>query len=516
MVGRIIDWTDFTGGHFVGENSAHQPADTWRGRNCRADPNTGMLMPVPAWTAVTFNSGSPSAVDTGGACWMFHAAGVLYRVYDTSTANTGNIAKFASTTEPPTGPVNVTNRSIADCAGILAAVAWSSQYIYVSYYPSTGSNNWVKYTTASAAAAVSSIVDTMRLLARWGEFMVGVGAVSYRLHFSDAYDPDTWSGTYYDVGGPSPIGALVPFGDSLLIGKPDGWWILTGVPGDSVTIRQLTNSVPGPNGNATDVSTYGYPIQNNAIGSPYGVLFTAPSCDALLMLLNGNQARPLNYTHPPGQNFANVIAQPTPGLYTIGRGYNPVNDDADEMALWLMDSRLGGARWYLIGVPYASGALQHHIAEQIAGTPARAARDILWVDVDDDLYIIPGLDNTVGTGIVQLAERRFDQPVIIREIFVEYGWSPGASGPTVAATVEMRGHPDLTFPGRVESTSQTTTAEVTSSRPTPALYHDDTRQYAVARFPVDGPAGTGVIPHLTFTNCVIRRVWATYEPSGSF
>lgn len=532
-MGFTLEWDDFSGGYFTGPVAANMDPDTWRGHNVLADPNDGMLYPMTAWTTVTYSAGSPTDAYNGSDRYvaMYSSPTRCYRVYDTSTSNTANVAKFASATGPPLGSgVTVTNTAISTCTRLLHSCAWDGNTILITYLPSSGANNFVVYTPSSAASAVSSIHTDLRLIARYGEFAVGVSlsGTKYRLYYSTAYDPTAWDAAdYYDIGDASPISALVPFGDSLYIAKPDGWYVLTGVLGSTAVIRKATEGYPGPTGNVDLFGTYTAYTQTNAVGTPVGIMFTSPQMDCTAAVLNGGVVRPLNFAGTynfTGQSTVNPVVTISPGLYAVGRYPGvPVNDATTYQAVWLVDMRLGRPRWARIEVPYGASVLQGHFAEQLPGE-ASSYYQSLWIDKDDTLYVANvypsvewwGTTNyTSGTGTVHLAERRRTDPFTVKSLYVELVWSADADAvPSVTARVEMRGYPDIDTPGRLASTAETQAPTTTATNPTAALYHDQRQVHATLRFRPDAVAGTSCVPILTFTECKIRRVWAECESVG--
>jgi len=63
----IIEYDDFTGGHFVGPRDTAQPANTWTGDNVWVDRSTGYLMPmarVTRLTSDTYTNTPPSSNST--------------------------------------------------------------------------------------------------------------------------------------------------------------------------------------------------------------------------------------------------------------------------------------------------------------------------------------------------------------------------------------------------------------------------------------------------------------------
>jgi hypothetical protein len=97
------------------------------------------------------------------------------------------------------------------------------------------------------AVSTTAVVTPQPLsqVTRWGLFMVGVDqGTPWRLWFStvsaSGADFTTWgANSYLDVGNNEPITALVPLFNSLYVGKASGWWVVSGVLGESATVREV-------------------------------------------------------------------------------------------------------------------------------------------------------------------------------------------------------------------------------------------------------------------------------------
>lgn len=513
----VLEWDDFTGGYFVGPSHANQPSNTWRGTNVIVDPNDGMLNGVVDWTAATVTSGTPGGTTTtGGYVGMWTDGDSVWRL-----SGAGKV-DFYGNVRTNTANVGVINYNLTTVTAILDTCAWSSAYIFACYTPSSGTDNYVRIATSGGARTYYTLTEKVRILARWGEFMVGAGATTpYRLYYSNAYTPETWSGDFIDIGDAGTISCLVPFGDTLFIGKPDGWWAVTGVPGVSDTVRRVASGFPGPE---REVGYSGGPPRaSDAVATPFGVMYTSTQLDYVAAVMNGDTVEPFNLASI-GMTSTAITSTGVwvpyviqPGYYMLThRSYGPVSGSS--MIAWTLDTRQGDARWAKINIPYHSDAVANPTYAQ--GTPARLLPDkaspgALFIDRGTTIYTTtryPTDDITTGqaTATVELAERRQAQPFTVTALYAEVCWSASASAaPSVAATVEMRGSADIASPGRYASTSITQTPQVVSSAPESApLYHDDRFVHATLRFTPDGLAGTSVLPSLVFSECKVRRVWA--------
>jgi hypothetical protein len=103
-----------------------------------------------------------------------------------------------------------------------------------------------KHTISTFDTAAITTPADFSFIRRWNLQCVGVDAdVTYRLWFSEVsvggYDFSVWPvDNYIDVGDDEPITAVVPLYNSLFVGKRSGWWAITGLPGDSTQVRQVT------------------------------------------------------------------------------------------------------------------------------------------------------------------------------------------------------------------------------------------------------------------------------------
>lgn len=88
---------------------------------------------------------------------------------------------------------------------------------------------------------------TLSTITRWGYYLIGTDAnVPYRLYYSKVSEAgpefDVWeTNGYVDVGGNSEIVSLKPMFNQLLVGKPEGWWSLTGVLRTNPAVRFLVS-----------------------------------------------------------------------------------------------------------------------------------------------------------------------------------------------------------------------------------------------------------------------------------
>jgi hypothetical protein len=145
---------------------------------------------------------------------------------------------------------------------------------------------------------------------------------------------------------------------------------------------------------------------------------------------------------------------------------------------------------------------------------------VLWLAVGDDIYQLRtlSLQDVIGTGdpaTVYLAEQRLAHSFTVESMYVEIVWyATEEATPELSAGIEMRGWTDLASPGRHKSEMLEADLSLVITTPESALYHDDRYVYATIEFRPSAPAGTGVIPIITFDDCKVRRVWMTVRDAG--
>lgn len=517
-----LEWSDFSGGYWVGQSDLNQPDDSFRGTGVYVDPNDGMLNAVADWSQITYASGSPTTADTSGYAFMFTSGSNVYRAYTTTTSNTANIAKYANA---DTGSATVTNTAITNCSVLFSACAWTDDAIYLSWYPSSGANNYGRYVPSTGTLTKYTTTDALRYLARFGEFMVGAGSLggpAYRLYYSAAYDPTTWAGSYVDIGDAGAITAIVPFGDALYISKSDGWYVLTGILGTSTEVRPIATGTPGVGGNYGGGGAFSTEDFTTAAACPWGVIFSSPLLDATAGLINGNSYRTLNYAYTGDGGMAGAhVRMISPGVYALGRRVDPI-DANNNRACWILDTRLGSPRWFKLLIPSSSSSTAVGNWAQWLPGAAVGQTQYQYVDKGSTIYrarLFPSaeLASTAHvTGIAHLNERRRIDPFAVRELCVEIAWSASSSAvPTLTTQLERRGLPEHAATGRITTNQQTATIDVQSTDPASALAHDRPYIYRTMRFAIGPNTGTAVVPILRFSECKIRRVWAVCETEGA-
>jgi len=526
MPEHVLEWDDFTGGYFVGQGATRQQKNTYRGTNVVVDANEGYLVALPPWVQLTYDSGSPTDPSTEGHVGLYTDGENAWKVHQVAVGNNLNLVKYADTGNP--SHVDVTNFPVADVDYLTDTEAWNSRYLFASYKPVVGPNNLARFDMQTDTWATYTTPEPLRMIRRYGQVLIGASLdVPYRLWYSAAYDPTTWDPLDFEpIGDAGSISALVSQGDALYVGKPDGWWVVTGILGVSASIRQAATGFPGPNGTVTDLGPrFGW--LSNAEAGPHGVLFTSTQLPVTASLMNGTIVHPVNYASPdltapdPNETGTWLVYPISPGLFAFtSRGFSRTEetDDGTRTIAWVLDARSNTPRWYKVSIPYMSGYYTQGIVSRYL--PDMVNGGLIWIAVGTDLHQmrLPPLLDMIGSGepgYVYLAEQRRTHPFIVEVLYVEIVWlATAAATPHISAAVEMRGWPDLTSPGRHASSSLAADVPLTPTAPPSSLFHDDRYIYGTFEFSPNAPAGTGVVPILSFDDCKVRRVWMTVRDAG--
>jgi hypothetical protein len=271
-----VEWDDFSGGYWLGTNKLSQPRNTWQGDDI-----------IVAYQDGTLKVGA-RPVDVGAVtAWRYAAArvpdplaGAVDSVwYEDVSPFTSKVLKVNGTTIATlTGTINGYHaKRLTFYAG--------NRYVFGAY-TDTGVPKIAVVNYNANTHTTHNVNVEFGQLHTFGDFIVA--AYFNRLYYSAPGDPTSWSSAdYYDIGD-STITAFCNTPSGLLIGTSSGWWMGSGVLGDTFTLRQANNT-----------SAPIFP--GSAIDSSLGVLFKASDG---LWALNGTQSAPVVYLDPSGFGFA--------------------------------------------------------------------------------------------------------------------------------------------------------------------------------------------------------------------
>ena len=288
MATKIVEWDDFTGGYYVGASATKQPRNTFTGQNVASSMDDATLIPMynPQPASLTGTDTSSDVIYNASWTSVGPPAGLNGMVC--FTAKTSSAAYLYVIR-----PNNVVVRHTLTLAGTVVAfqtvrptvISGDSKNDYVDVYVSGDYRQLIRYKLNSdgtvragfpAAITVAGMAATgdgqVIGAAVWGARLLAYGQ-STNLYFSNAADFTTWPSTnYIGVGYQyDNITAIIPRNYDLLVGKPSGWYVVTGVLNYSASVRQINNGLgilssdPASEWNNqvvfnTDTGTIGFPV----------------------------------------------------------------------------------------------------------------------------------------------------------------------------------------------------------------------------------------------------------------
>jgi len=542
MAKRVVEWDDFTGGLYVGPSATNQPRNTFGGDNVTVAMDDATLIPMyqPAVVALTgtdvtsgkitaaWSSVSEPVQLNGVICFVAKTAGAAYLYAISGTTVTRHTLGLAG---------SVANFYVARPLMLATETTSSDVFVYIPGDTNTiivaritvngalvGSLTAVNITAVMTATSATRLIG----LTIWGARMIGWAANSY-LYFSEASVFTTaWSATNYIVIGYNndSISNVIARNFDLIVGKPSGWFVVTGVLNYSAAVRQVNNGmgiVPDdPIGEwnnqvifNTDTGTYGWPVN--------------------LYTINGSRVRPIAFQRFAGNVQNMSIAKGPLGVLQIGF----VNDNETSISciLWLLNQQERWSRAVITRATTASAAetlkFQPALSMQSRSdawkNPDLAIMEIKYPATGNPVIAIhtmkvnsfePGL-NTAGTAAsatVRLVDYMSKTPISVTEVFVEvelgqlYTGLNFTGNGAVSATVNMK-YPVGDLALSAGDVSSTTLSYSTDNGTIPGT---GTRFIGrVYRFrPDNAGQGYGFEVQVAFAGCRIRRVMAIIEEHG--
>ena len=221
-----VEYDDFTGGHFVGDNDMKQPFNTWTGENICCTADEGFLMPDGGWTESSL---------------VFQRAGAPVLVHPVRAADSDSTFVIESQTVykvTAAGAVS-TFTALGTSPGTLSHAC----HIQISGSPLLILGKGGSILSMNAAGTLTTT----------GFFMAPVGAAGFwqwknwLLTIYDSYiawtDADALTSTstnYLLIPSYGDIITLIPTSDVLYALTSDGWWAVTGVLGETTQLRRIT------------------------------------------------------------------------------------------------------------------------------------------------------------------------------------------------------------------------------------------------------------------------------------
>jgi hypothetical protein len=541
MAKRIVEWDDFTGGFYVGPSATNQPRNTFQGDNVTVAMDDATVIPMyqPAVLALTgtdVTSGKITAAWTnvsepvqlnGVTCFVAKtaAAAYVYAISGTTVTRHTITGSLAGT---------VANFYVARPLMLSTDPASTDVFVYVPGDTNQiivlridGNGALVGSVSSINITAVMTATSATRLtgLTVWGARMIGWAANSY-LYFSDASVFTTaWSATNYIVIGYNndSISNVVARNFDLLVGKPSGWFVVTGVLNYSAAVRQVNNGMGIISGDPvsewnnqvifnTDTGTYGWPVN--------------------LYTINGARVQPIAFQRFAG-NIQNMsIAKGPLGMLQVGLVDD--NETTISCILWLLNQQ---ERWSRAVITRATTASS---VETLYFQPALAmqSRSDAWKS--PDLVIMetkfpapgnpviaihtlrvasfePGLntDGSPAIATVKLVDFMSKVPISVTDVLVEVELAQLDSGNNyvgngiLSCTVNMKyplGDLELTA-GSISSTTLTYSTANSTIPGTGTRFLGRTYRFK----PSNAGHGYGFEVQVAFAGCKIRRVLAITE-----
>lgn len=537
MATRVVEWDDFTGGYYVGPSATKQPRNTFQGDNVTVAMDDAAMIPayevapyaLTGSTDVTAglitNAGltgvSEPAMVLGVTAFTAKTSSAVYlyvityngTVFRFTIATAGTVANFVLGK-----PVMVTS------------LTGGNIEIYV---PGDLSQIW-RYTVTTAGSLVGSatavsiggILATANVqvygLAVWGARMIAWGDNSV-LSFSSANDfSGGWpAANYIYIGyGQDPITAVVPRNYDLLIGKPSGWYSVSGVLDYAASVRQVNNGL-GVMGDdptcefnnqavfSTDTGTIGFPVN--------------------LYTVNGARVQPMAFQRFGGTPQNLSIAKCSLGVLALC--YTKDDETDIDGVLWTLNQQ---GRWAKSIISNATGAVQGDTVRYMPVSQVQS-RGTGWIP---DISILewnatqkkvafhymqiatfePGKndDDTPSSATAKLADYMSQIPITVTDVYIEAEVAQLLTGynytgdSAISCQVNMKYPPgDLALSvGEVTSSSLTLSPVGASTIP-----GTGTRFLGrVYRFRPDNPGyGYGFEVQINFSGMKIRRVMAVLK-----
>jgi hypothetical protein len=539
-----VEWDDFSGGYFVGPNDADQPRNTWTGVGMAVSADQAMLMPAAPVVDITGNiSGSPGLRTwTTNEAFMLQGAPIVCSGLFNSGAVVVEIITWV-TQEATTYDMEI--RAVANGLVISTVVAGTSgDYRYPTarpvalpttadfrkvgvYFPvernvaSALTQFIYEYLPFDGTATATSIPVRLSVVDRWKEWLVAAKHNTNRLHFSGPLAPTSWSADdYVEIGDNAPITAIVPMANQLWIGKQQGWYVVTGVLGESTIVRAIDSQI-GPAAPAAEATEY-------------GVIFTRSDRGVTMLAQKGLQSAVVNHRAPASRLVeyhapVDVLA----GTIIAGGGPQAASAHFDSWPLTIPSYYawvLTGRRWHVIPLPALSdatgatadgGFMWAKDYEHIKGAALEPGTFLLMKDGtggggDDiavklyrhQLHITDPVVSVSATATLSEWKRQNSGSgplwFTVREAIAELEVPPSQAASFSVAAV-MRGVPDRTDTG----TSYPTSPETVS------ISSNAARRQMTFRVAIGSSLGNGVEPVVTLTGCKLRRLTLVCDDAGA-
>lgn len=539
MATRVVEWDDFTGGYYVGPSATKQPRNTFTGDNVTVAMDDAAMIPAYEVNAFALNgtdvtSGVILNANLKGVGQPAMVLGVtaftaktLSAVYLYVITYSGAVVRFDISSN--FGFLGTVANFVL---GRPVMVARTDGNIEI-YVPGAQNQIW-RYTIdqngtiigSAAAVPVGGFSATANGqvygLAVWGARMICWSNTSV-LYFSSANDFSSgWpSANWIYIGwSQDPITAVVPRNYDLIVGKPSGWYSVSGVLDYSASVRQVNNGL-GVMGDdptcefnnqvvfSTDTGTIAFPVN--------------------LYTVNGARVSPMAFQRFGGIPQNMTLAKCSVG--TLAMCYTNDNDTSVDGFLWTLNQQ---GRWARSEISNATAAVTGNSVTYMPVSQVQSRGTGWFPDISilewnatqkkiafhymEIATFEPGKNEngTASSATAKLADYMSQVPITVTDVYVEaevvqllasYNYTGNSA---ISCQVNMKYPPaDLALSvGDVTSSNQTLSPVSGSTIP-----GTGTRFMGrVFRFRPDNPGyGYGFEVQINFSGMKVRRVMAVLK-----
>lgn len=228
-----ITYDDFTGGHYMGDRTNNQPANTWKGTDVILSAR-GDLMPVSP-TLFYSKPSSVSSITEATIADVWLLGGRAYVFASWKGATTQSICFTGSMDAKPAIPlgtmVSLTGRPVGRVAydGTNECFYYASTGTIYKFVVSTLTESTLSSTLAGSTGPTNCVISGYRILA--------YSTTQKKLWYSSNTRASFSTTDYYEF--PGNITAVYPRANDVLVVTTEGTYSMVGVPGASVTIQRL-------------------------------------------------------------------------------------------------------------------------------------------------------------------------------------------------------------------------------------------------------------------------------------
>lgn len=522
-----VTYDDFSGGHYLGNRVAKEPANTWFGENMLLN-GQGELIPG----RVQYSTLAAPSVTSPYTVWtnkynngLFKYGNVAYGLHTFTYEASGAVlaAKLQLVYvnyQSVTGTTSVSSIAISSsrsCIGSAVSVrVGSSDFIY---FVDRGSGRICSCDLSGGITDISSALSGtgIKSVEVYKSRMLAWSNTGIRLYYSDPTFASWSTADYYDF--PGLIQSVIPRSNDLLVVTTAGVYSVTGVLGETTNIQLIL------------------PYQNQstamATAKANGRSAVFVDNEYLYELLGGSTAVVARFN----QSDINATRK-FRGAESVNTYYSAINVEAKGAACIFLDSGVLYAQKQdgtfvrmfvdtlvenhypmVAGPGYAQTALPQSrntfvlCSDLVSGTQTVGATYGIYYQYDGESPALAS-STAIATGTATLAEYWHKSPMSVKEVIVEavydtpqtLGSSASMANPNVSATIIPSGVVDMTVTQTPTLASSTQTYTTTTSD----ITVDDTR--VIHRFRIDNaPKGYGFSPKITAAGCRIRRVVCVCE-----